>query len=84
MDWIKEILLIKEKLTDAGFSDTVARITNAQLVLGTPGEMYLEVMHVLLSLKKQAPNEYRLIQKHVETLLGYGRSINYFNPPSED
>jgi hypothetical protein len=83
VDWIKEILLIKEKLAGNGFTDTVTRITNAQMILGTPGEMYLEVMDVLLSLKKQFPNQYELVEEHIKTLLHYGRSINYFNPPDD-
>lgn len=49
------------------------------MVLGTPGEMYLEVMNELLSLKENSAEEFRLIEDEVRKLLDYGKSIGYFN-----
>jgi len=79
MNWIELVNQIKDKLSQFGYKDTAIRITAAQMVLGTPGEMYLEVMNELLNIKKHSPNEYELIEKEVDQLLEYGRSINYFN-----
>lgn len=79
MDWIATVGSIKNKLTAHGFNDTASRITEAQMVLGTPGEMYLEVMNVLLYIKKNHTAEYQLIEREVNELLDYGKSINYFN-----
>ncbi|MEX2232450.1 MAG: hypothetical protein WD824_09835 [Cyclobacteriaceae bacterium] len=83
MEWIKTVVLIKTKLSQHGYNDSVSRITEAQMVLGTPGEMYLEVMNELLSIKKQSAKEYKLIEKEIHDLLDYGKSINYFNPTKE-
>lgn len=78
MDWLKKVLEIKQKLSDNGHTDIANRITDAQMILGTPGEMYLEVMGVLLDVKKNGGKELKLIQHDIEELLNYGRSINYF------
>jgi hypothetical protein len=80
MNWIKKLLEIKETLSIHGFDDIVDRITHAQMVLGTPGEMYLEVMNELLAIRKERPDAYSVIETEVSQLLDYGRSINYFNP----
>ncbi|MDQ2657928.1 MAG: hypothetical protein M3Y60_10955 [Bacteroidota bacterium] len=80
MDWIKTVVSIKEKLAIHGFHDTVVKLTEAQMVLGTPGEMYLEVMHELMMLKNRSPVEYQLIEEEVTALVNYGKSINFFNP----
>lgn len=78
MDWLKKVLEIKQKLSDNGHTYIVNKITDAQMVLGTPGEMYLEVMGVLLDVKKNGGKELKLIHHDIEELLNYGRSINYF------
>lgn len=83
MDWIKKVVLIKKKLSKHGFNDVVARITAAQMVLGTPGEMFREVINELLNLKKDSPDTYRTIEKEVQELIEYGKSINYFRPRKE-
>lgn len=80
MDWIATVVSIRNKLTEHGFSDTASRITEAQMVLGTPGEMYLAVMNELLHIRKNHTTEYQLIEREVNELLDYGKSINYFNP----
>lgn len=80
MNWIETVVSIKDILTKHGFDETVNKITQAQMTFGTPGEMYLEVMQVLLNLKKEATTEYILVQKEIGELLAYGKSINYFNP----
>lgn len=81
MDWIEKILTIKKILKKSGFDDAVKRINDAQMVLGTPGEMYLEVMNELLFIKHDSPAAYKLIEKEVNELADYGRSLNYFNFP---
>lgn len=79
MDWIKTVVSIREKLAIHGFHDTVEKLTEAQMILGTPGEMYLEVMHELTLLKNRAPAEYQLIEEEVNALVNYGKTINVFN-----
>lgn len=79
LNWIESIVLIKEKLSRHGYKKAVDRINEAQMVLGTPGEMYLEVMNELLNLQQDSAEEFRLIEDEVRKLLDYGRSIGYFN-----
>lgn len=83
MDWIKKVVLIKKKLSLHGYNDVASRITNAQMVLGTPGEMFLEVMNELLNLKKHSPDTYQIVENEVQELIEYGKSINYFRPREE-
>ena len=79
MNWIAKVVSIKDKLTQHGFTDRVEKINRALLVLGTPGEMYLEVMAVLVAIKKDSPKEFELIENEVNELIAYGRSINYYD-----
>lgn len=83
MDWVKIIITIKEKLLLHGYKQTADRITYAQMSLGTPGEMYLEVMNELLVIKKQSAKEYELIRSEMDQLLDYGKSIEYFSSPED-
>ena len=78
MNWIKTVNQIKNKLEDKGLTSSCNRILDAQMILGTPGEMYLEIINVLLDWKNNNTEEYQLIRKETEELLNYGRSINYF------
>jgi hypothetical protein len=80
MDWIATLSLIKEKLQMTGYDQTGNRIIEAQMILGTPGEMYIEVMNELLDLKRRSPREYEIVEIEVEQLLDYGKSLKYFNP----
>jgi hypothetical protein len=77
MDWIKVLLEIKNKLSLHGYGMTVKRLNDAQMILGTPGEIYLEVMGELLKLRRESCPEYELVKMEVEELIRYGRSINY-------
>jgi hypothetical protein len=77
MNWIEIVVKIKEKLVFHGFNQLFEKILVAQMVLGTPGEMYIEVMNVLLEIKKTKGQEYELIKYEIEELINYGRSINY-------
>jgi hypothetical protein len=79
MNWIAKVVSIKEKLTQHGFIERVAKINRALLVLGTPGEMYLEVMAQLVAIKNESPKEFELIENEVNELIEYGRSINYYD-----
>ena len=83
MDWIQTLGQIKNKLEQHGYVDSVARIIDAQMVLGTPGEMYLEVMNVLLSIKRESDKEHEIIKQEVSQLLEYGKSLNFFNPEEQ-
>ncbi|SHG56728.1 hypothetical protein SAMN05444372_107104 [Flavobacterium micromati] len=78
MDWIKKIIEIKEKLSDNGYRNSLDKITNAQMIFGTTGEMYLEVMNVLLIIKQTNLPELVLIEKDIDELLKYGNDIGYF------
>lgn len=80
MDWIATLNRVKEKLQMNGYDQTVNRIIDAQMVLGTPGEMYIEVMNELMDVRKRLPQEYKIIEQEVEQLLDYGKSLNYYNP----
>lgn len=82
VDWIATLNQIKQKLLNRGCGQTVDRLIEAQMVLGTPGEMYIEVMNELLDIKRKSPSEYEIIEKEVEQLLEYGRSLKYYIPPS--
>ncbi len=77
MNWIDQINAIRAKLSNAGYVDTVSEITNAQMVLGTAGEMFLSVMDVLMKIKESNTNEYLIAKKEIEALIEYGKSINY-------
>jgi hypothetical protein len=79
MNWIENVKTIKLKLQTAGFMNLVDSITNAQMTLGTPGEMYLEVMNVCMAIKKDDKIAFDLIKHEVEELLVYGKKIEYFN-----
>ena len=83
MNWIEKVVTIKQTLSQHGHAATAARITAAQMVLGTPGEMYLEVMNELLRIRRASPDEYQLIEPEVNELIQYGRSINYFHARDE-
>ena len=80
MDWIATLNRVKEKLQMNGYDQTINRIIDAQMVLGTPGEMYIEVMNELMDVRKRLPQEYKIIEQEVEQLLDYGKSLNYYNP----
>lgn len=80
MDWIVTLNVIKEKLQSAGYAESVNRIVEAQMILGTPGEMFIEVMNELLDLKNRSVSQYELIAKEVNELLEYGKSLKYYNP----
>jgi hypothetical protein len=77
MDWISKVVLIKEKLTEQGLPELADRITAAQMMLGTPGEMFLEVMHEIRQIEKVSPNAYRFIEPEVQVLVDYAKSIGY-------
>lgn len=79
MNWIEKVVSIKDNLLQHGYVESVERITQAQLVLGTPGEMYLEVMHELVSIKKNFPEQFQLIKNEVKELIEYGKSLNYYH-----
>ena len=78
MDWLEKVLAIKEKLTESGYHKSVEDITNAQMVFGTFGEMYLEVMNVLLNIHRNNLPESNLIEKDTFELINYGKKIGYF------
>jgi hypothetical protein len=77
MDWIAKLTNIKNTLMNNGFSNIVDEIVNSQLILGTSGEMYLNVMSVLIELKDKQKDAYVLIKTDIEDLILYGESINY-------
>ena len=78
MDWIQVLDVIKARLEAYGYTDTVNKLIDAQLILGTPGEMYMEVMNELVELKHAFPDQYGLIKNEIQSLLDYGKSIGYY------
>ena len=80
MDWINTLSTIKKKLGERGYQKSVDKIIEAQMCLGTPGEMYLEVMNVLLAMRNSGSDDYLVIKDEVNALLDYGKSIRYFDP----
>lgn len=79
MNWISKVNEIKENLLSNQLTSSHDELVDVQMTLGTPGEMYLEAMNVLLNWKKINEREYFLNESQIEELLQYGQSINYFN-----
>ncbi|MEO9218964.1 MAG: hypothetical protein ABI315_10350 [Bacteroidia bacterium] len=79
MNWIEEVNVIKNRLLKSELTSSYQEILNAQLVLGTPGEMYSEIMNILLKWKKQNNEEYISNRNEIEQLINYGYSIGYIN-----
>ena len=77
MDWINKIEIIISKLEEFGYFESIDKINDAKMILGTPGEMYMEVLTILLNIKNKNGDEYKLISKEIEELISYGNSINY-------
>ena len=78
MDWLKKIKQIKEKLRQHDFNLIASEIDNKQMILGTPGEMYLNVIVYLLEIKQNNSVVWELIEADVTELVNYGKSIGYF------
>jgi hypothetical protein len=78
MDWIEKIVEIRTKLSENGFERSASNILNAQLNLGSPGEMFLEVMNVILKIKNDKLPDWEIIKEDADELFKYGRDIGYF------
>lgn len=79
MNWIEEVNIIKNRLLKSELTSSYQEILNAQMVLGTSGEMYSEIMTILLKWKKQNNEEYISNRNEIEQLINYGYSIGYIN-----
>jgi len=77
MNWIEKVNTIKIKLLKRELNSAYQDILNAQMILGTPGEMYSEIMNVLLKWKKENSIEYAENKIEIEELIDYGYSIGY-------
>lgn len=78
MDWVNEILVIRDHLESSGYDDLSKKILNAQLQLGTPGEMILNVMQVLEDIKENEKAAFTIIKNQYENILFYLKSIGYY------
>jgi hypothetical protein len=75
---------INEKLTEvkrglnlSGFHSLVKEIEDAQMVLGTKGEMFSPVIDKLNQLKKNNSLAYSVIKTEIDELITYAKSIGY-------
>ena len=77
MNYPELITEIKSKLTEAGFSLEANRILEEQLVLGTVGESFSSVCHLLRDTQFQKSPAYKSVEPQVRKLLIYAASIGY-------
>ncbi len=77
MNWILKIQEIRAKLHENGYYNLEKDLINAQLVLGTAGEMFMSIISKLKEIKETDTKAYNLIEPEVEELLKFGRSLNY-------
>jgi hypothetical protein len=79
MNWINKIQDIKKQLKSSGFENLGIEVEEAQMVLGTQGEMFLSVVTKLREIKQNHKDAYSLIKDNVEEIFTYGKSINYLS-----
>jgi len=78
MDWVNEILVIRDHLESSGYDDLSKKILNAQLQLGTPGEMILNVLNVLEDIKENEKSAFKIIEKQYDNIILYLKNIGYY------
>lgn len=77
MNYIERIVSIRTTLENNGYSEEANDILNAQMVLGTPGEMFDSVCSKVLGMKKNNKEVYKLIYKDADCLLSYAKEIGH-------
>ena len=73
----EKIASIRTTLENNGHSDAANDILNAQMVMGTEGEMFSSVCSKLLGMKTNNKKSYKLIYKDADWLLNYSEEIGY-------
>ncbi len=79
MDWIKVVVRIKSILNENGFDDLSNKITNAQLVLGTPGEIFLNVIQALTDIKETNKVAFALIEKEFDSMIQFAKDMGFYS-----
>ena len=79
MDWINKVQDIKKQLNSSGFEKLGIELEDAQMKLGTQGEMFLSVVTKLKEIKQNHQEAYSLTKEHIEEIFTYGKSINYLS-----
>lgn len=78
MNWIEIVVAIKSKLIENEHKDLADKITEAQLVLGTSGEMFLNVIEALNEIRANNTEQFSLIQNYYDILIKYAKDIGYY------
>lgn len=75
MDFVGKIVSIRSELVKLNEKGLADEIIEAQLVLGTPGEMLITVCSKLLEIKRRNLDIYKKIEIEAEELIEYSRSV---------
>lgn len=76
MEFVERIVSIRKTLEGNGYLDISNDILNAQIELGTPGEIFTKVCSILLTAKRNK-NAYNLIHADAEWLLNLAKELGY-------
>lgn len=79
MNWIKELDKIYTKLDDNNLDEIKNKIFNSQLSGGTGGEIFLLVATMLIKIKEENSELYKLIKEETDLILKYGKDIGYLS-----
>jgi len=77
MNYPEKINTILHKLTQHGFLKDADAITDCQVALGTPGEVFSCIAFHLNNLRKNNSNAYQIVKDEIDDVINYARSINY-------
>ena len=78
LDWVTNIKSIYRILDENGLHHVSYEIGKEHVKGGTPGEMFLSLLHKLMEIKKERPDVYSLIREESEWMIAYAKKINYF------
>jgi len=76
-DVFQQIESLRKKLTMNDFPELANLILQYQTELGTPGEVFQKVCYSLNAECSSGSNAYKAAKEEIDTILDYGRSINY-------
>ena len=68
---------IKNNLRKSGFNELADKITQAQIELGTPGEIFDKVCHLANEIKEHNQKAYRCSWKEIDWIVSEAKRINY-------